>query len=65
MVVPRSGSLLMGFPSMGSVVEGLLDFDFLVCFDDVAHLDVIETVDVQTALEAFLDFFGVVLEALE
>src|SRR4051812_47341508 len=36
-----------------------------IALDDVAHLDVIEVLDADAALEAFAHFLHVILEALE
>lgn len=49
----------------GLSVELLLDFDFAVGFDGVAFLDVVASLEGDTALEVGGDFLDVVFETLE
>src|SRR5688572_25021101 len=61
---PKKSSRLRVF-LLHSLLEGLFDFFDFEGLDDVAFLELGVAFEADTALEAFLDVFGVVLEALE
>ena len=47
------------------LLQGLLNLYLLECLDDVAHHEVVEALDAETAFIATGNLLGVVLEALE
>ena len=58
----RAGDLLPGGPGL---LERPRDFFLAVALDHVADLDVVEVLDADAALVAFLHFLHVVLEAAQ